>query len=141
MAWSDPSHSSFRFPYDGSRGVQRAKRGSFLHLFTKRVGRGAKGQIWRLSMMEAWVPPFMEGSWRLRPSIICVVCYNFEEGTLEEGAYLAGTSYAWTISDLSVLVERYHTTTCLCARDSSSVEGGSRAHCFGEIGIKEGRAH
>jgi hypothetical protein len=29
MAWSDPSHSSFRFPYDCLRGAHRAKRGSF----------------------------------------------------------------------------------------------------------------
>jgi hypothetical protein len=58
-------------------------------------------------MREAWVAPFMEGSWRLGPSIICGVCYNFEEGTLEEeGTYLACTSYTWTIIDLLVSVER-----------------------------------
>jgi hypothetical protein len=53
-------------------------------------------------MREAWAPPSMEGSWRLRPSFICGVGSSFEEGTLEEeGACLAGTSYTWRIADLS----------------------------------------
>jgi hypothetical protein len=58
-------------------------------------------------MREAWAPPFMEDSWRLRPSFICGACSSFEEGALEEeGTYLASTSYTWTIADLSVSVER-----------------------------------
>jgi hypothetical protein len=58
-------------------------------------------------MREAWAPPSMEGSWRLRPSIICGVWSSFEESALEEeGAYLVGTSYTWTIADLSVSLER-----------------------------------
>jgi hypothetical protein len=58
-------------------------------------------------MREAWLPPFKEDSWRLSPSIICGVWSIFEEGTLEEeGTYLAGTSYTWTITDLSVSLER-----------------------------------
>jgi hypothetical protein len=51
-------------------------------------------------MREAWVPPSMEGSWRLRPSFICGGC-----SCLEEGAHLAGTSYSWMIADPSVSVE------------------------------------
>ena len=53
-------------------------------------------------MREAWVPPSMEGSWRLRPSFICDDCSCFEEGALEEeGICLAGTNYTWRIADLS----------------------------------------
>jgi hypothetical protein len=82
-------------------------------------------------MREAWAPPSMEGSWRLRPSFICDDCSCFEEGALEEeGACLAGTSYTWRIADLSDSTWRWHTTACLCARVSSSEVRGSRAHCF-----------
>ena len=81
-------------------------------------------------MREAWAPPSMEGSWRLRLSFICDDCSCFEEGTLEEeGACLAGTSSTWTITDLSVSMKRQHTRASLSARDSSSKLRGSRAHC------------
>ena len=54
-------------------------------------------------MREAWAPPSMEDSWRLRPSFICGVGFSFEESTLEEeGALLSGTNSTWTIADLSI---------------------------------------
>jgi hypothetical protein len=43
MAWSDPSHSSFRFPYDFLRRAHRAFAGLFTCMFTKRVWRRARG--------------------------------------------------------------------------------------------------
>jgi hypothetical protein len=76
-------------------------------------------------MRKAWTPPSMEGSWRLRPSFICDDWSCFEEGIC-----LAGTSYTWRIADLSNSTWRRHTTTCSCARVSSSEVKGSRAHYF-----------
>jgi hypothetical protein len=60
MAWSDPSHSSFRFPYDCLRGAHREKGGSFTHLFTWRVWRGALRREWKHWERRAWAPSFME---------------------------------------------------------------------------------
>jgi hypothetical protein len=57
-------------------------------------------------MREAWAPTFMEGSWRLVLSFICGEGFCFEEGTLEEGTCLAGTSYTWMIADLTDSVWR-----------------------------------
>jgi hypothetical protein len=78
---------------DGSRGAHRAKGGSFTHLFTWRVWRGALRGEWKHWMRKAWAPSFMEGARRLRASLFCGVSSCLVEGALlEEGASLAGTS-------------------------------------------------
>jgi hypothetical protein len=55
---------------DGSRGAHRAFGGSFTHLFTWRVWRGALRGEWKHWMREAWAPSFMEGARRLRVLIV-----------------------------------------------------------------------
>jgi hypothetical protein len=78
---------------DGSRRAHRAKRGSFTHLFTWRVWRGALIGEWKHCVREAWAPTFMEGARKLRPSLFCDQSSCLVEGALlEEGASLAGTS-------------------------------------------------
>jgi hypothetical protein len=56
---------------DGSRGVHRAKGGSFTHLFTWRVWRRALRGEWKRWVRKAWAPPFMGGARRLRASLFC----------------------------------------------------------------------
>jgi len=40
MAWDDPSHPLFRFPYDFLRRAHRAFGGSFTCMFTRELGEG-----------------------------------------------------------------------------------------------------
>jgi hypothetical protein len=71
------------------------------------------------------VSPSMEELWRLRPSLFVGESY-----CLEEGAHLSGIRTTCPISDLSGSWWRRHTTSCLCARDSSLGQGGARALHF-----------
>jgi hypothetical protein len=72
---------------DGSIGAHRALGGSFIHLFTWRVWRGALRGEWKHCVRRAWAPTFMEGARRLRSSFICGESSCLVEDTLlEEGA-------------------------------------------------------
>jgi len=137
MAWSDPSHWSFRFPYDSLRGAHRAKGGSFLHLFTWRVWRGARGWEWKHWERRAWAPSFMEGARRLRAYLFCGEGSCFVEGALlEERTSLASTSSGWAFADLIGGGLRQHTNRDLHARVSQTTKRRSRAHQFSGRGNK-----
>ena len=129
--WSDPNHWSFRFPYDSLRGAHRAKGGSFLHLFTWRVWRGARGWEWKHWERRAWAPSFMEGARRLRAYLFCG-----EGSCLVEGASLAGTSSYWAFADLIGGGLGQHKNRDLHARVSQTIKRRSRVHQFSGRGNK-----
>jgi hypothetical protein len=93
MAWSDPSHSCFRFPYDSLRRAHRVFGGSVTHLFTWRVWERALRREWKHWQRRAWASSFMEGTRSLRALLFCGEGSCLVEGVLlEKGANLAGTS-------------------------------------------------
>ena len=138
MAWSDPSHWSFKFPYDSLRGTHRAKRGSFLHLFTWRVWRSKRMRMEALGEeRRAWAPSFMEGARRLRAYLFCGEGSCLVEGALlEEGASLAGTSNCWAFADLIGGGLGHHTNKDFHARVSQTAKRRSRVHQFSGRGNK-----
>jgi hypothetical protein len=74
----------------------------------------------------------------LRPSLLIGVGYYKEEGTLvEEGAPISRSSSTCAISDLFGSWWRRHTTSCLCASDSSLCQGGGMVHHFNGYRNKE----
>jgi hypothetical protein len=88
-------------------------------------------------LRETWAPPFMEVTWRLRPSFICGCCSCLEEGALEEeGASIAGRSCSGQMALRIDSVERLHTTASLCARVFSPELQGARVLHFSGLDNK-----